>query len=838
MALSDRFLLVDGHGLAFRAFYALPALSAPDGTPVNAVLGFLNMLYKVLEDQRPTGWAIFFDPPGPVIRREVLESYKAGRRPTPQEFKVQLPIIIDLLEALGHPVHVREGQEADDVIAATAVNLSGSGEVVILSADKDLLQVISPSVKVCRPVKGVSEFRVYDQEAFLEEYRFPPALMADYLALTGDSVDNIPGVPGIGDKGARELVSSLGPLESIYEALDRLSSAKRKRLEEGRDLAFLSRQLVLPVPTESLDVRDLVPREAQRGRALRILEGLAMRQLIQRLGLDGADRGAGVEVSSTGGAVESSLEDLLASGTLALVGRWEELQRGSSELALWDKAGGLWRGAVDLDRLRRILEAFGDRELLLWDQKGLISALGDLPRGCSVMDLKLCYYGLHPDRTAVMGRDLVSGALSGQWNPWTLWDQIRSDPLWEGVRELVTRVDHPLSAVLVDMEREGIGLDVEGLRGLRERLEGALGALEEGIAREAGAQVNLQSPKQVAWLLFERLGLPPVKRTKTGLSTDVGVLEELSRLPEPLGRVPSMILEHREISKLITAFVNPFLEQGSSGVIRSTFDQTGTGTGRLSSRDPNVQNLPQFGHWAVEFRRCLVPVEEGNVFVSADYSQIELRVLAHLSGEERLIRAFEEGADVHARTASWIYGVDPQAVSPEQRRFAKVVNFGLLYGMGAHGLAQRMGVSRSEAAEVMERYFSALPGVREFTRRMVEQAKARGYAATLMGRVRPLSEVSTVEGRGAGAIDRVAINTPIQGSAADIARKAMVELHRALAGGDCRMVLQVHDSIVCSVPEGMASRVAELMREVMEGAASLSVPLVVEVKTGGTLGDL
>ncbi|EHM10098.1 DNA polymerase I family protein with 3'-5'-exonuclease and polymerase domains [Thermanaerovibrio velox DSM 12556] len=837
MSCEEKFLLVDGHGLAFRAFYALPNLSAPDGTPVNAVVGFFNMLYKILDDQNPTRWAVFFDPPGPVARKEVFDKYKEGRRPTPEGFKVQLPIIKDVLGALGHRVYEREGEEADDVIAATARELSSHGEVIILSADKDLFQVIGPNVVVCRPVRGVSEFKVYDRDVFVQEYGFEPHLMVDYLALTGDSVDNIPGVKGIGDKGARELVAALGSIENIYHRIQDLPKAKRVRLEEGRDMAFLSKKLIVPGPSEPVPLEGLIPMEPDEARAKEIFERLALRQLASRLGLS---EPGGNKVSSRksgddrGSTREVSLSVMKDFRRLGVFGAWGAGGLGF-DVRMLSQDGATWTGRLSPSEL---LEVLRRKEVLTWDYKGLVAALGAVPEWSSVLDLRLCYYAFHPDRTGQFEERFIPEVMNSEENPYELMDVIFSDPRWPAARDMVFNVDHPLSMVLLDMEQEGIGVDLAGLKKLSVLLRERMKVIEDEVAKSAGTWVNLQSPKQVGWLLFEKLQLPALKRTKTGFSTDVGVLEELSRLPGHLGEVPSLLLEHRETSKLLTGFVNPFIELGSSGRIRSTFEQAGTGTGRLSSRDPNVQNLPQFGKWALEFRRALRPAGEGRVFLAADYSQIELRVLAHLSKEERLIDVFLQGADVHARTASWIYGIEQGSVSPEQRRFAKVVNFGLLYGMGVHGLAQRMGVPRSQAAEIIRRYFEALPGIKEYISRVVHEAKSRGYARTLMGRVRPLDEVATVEGRGAGAIDRVAINTPIQGSAADIARKAMVDLWEAVKGEDCKLVLQVHDSIVCSVKEKDADRFSKVIKDVMEGAVPLDVPLKVEVKIGRTMGDI
>lgn len=840
-----RFLLVDGHGLAFRAFYALPELSAPDGTPVHAILGFLNMLQKVLEEQRPQGWGLFFDPKGETERKKIYGDYKLGRRPTPEGFKIQLPLLLELLEALGHRVHVREGVEADDLIASTALSLGKGREALVLSADKDLLQVLSPGVRVMRPQKGVSEFRLFDEALFREEYGFAPSAMADYLALTGDAVDHIPGVAGIGDKGARALVSHHGSLEGIYAHLGELPKGQRGKLEEGREQAFASRALVVPLPTEAIPAEGLIPAPRDDERARTLCSRLGLKQLLKRLGLgqEGTSPGQGTgapaaSVVRKGAPV--SLEEVLAAPRLAVL--WE--RKGDSpvhprmgEVALVLPDGRNWRG--ELPEGFPLGERLRGKRCLFWGYKewcALEGREGEPEEG--VEDLKLVHYALHPDRGESAGRGLPPGTE----NPFALLETLCEEPLWPSVAPLVRDLDLPLAPVLARMESRGIGVDEGALASLDVRLEGRSRELEALVRAEAGEEVNLQSPKQMAALLFERLGLPPLKKTKTGFSTDVGVLEELAKLPDPLSRVPRHLLEHREVAKLRTGFVQPFLKQAhrDGGHIYSTFEQTATGTGRLSSRDPNVQNLPVFGEWAEAFRRCLVPTSPKDRFLSADYSQIELRVLAHLCGEPRLVQAFEAGRDIHRETASWVYGVAAEEVSAEQRRFAKVVNFGLLYGMSAHGLAQRMGVGRPEAAQIIDRYFSVLPRVREYLEETVREAKARGYTVSLFGRVRPLGEVSTVEGRGGGALDRVAVNSPIQSTAADIAKVAMVDLERRLRGSGLpvRLVLQVHDSLVCQVPQEALEEAASLLRDVMERAVTLSVPLETVTKAGSSLADL
>jgi DNA polymerase-1 len=465
-----------------------------------------------------------------------------------------------------------------------------------------------------------------------------------------------------------------------------------------------------------------------------------------------------------------------------------------------------------------------------------------------VWDAETSLYLLHPDRASASLRDVLeSQGASTDTMPLrvaeALWP-IRSIlcPQLEafGLEKLQRSIDLPLCPVLVNMEQHGLGINETSFLALEKDLRQRIEAIEEELARSAGTQVNLNSPKQVGWLLFEKLGLPPLKKTKTGYSTDVSVLQMLASRPD--GDIPSLLLEHRELSKMLTGFVHPFLKarNETTGCVHSTFEHVVTGTGRLSSTNPNVQNLPIFGEWAGRFRGALIPRKKEHLFVAADYAQIELRILAHLSGEERLRTLFVEERDVHAETASWVFSVPPEDVTPELRRKAKVVNFGLLYGMSAFGLAERLAVGNGEAQELVRRYFQVFPGVREYMEGTAQEALRRGYTKTLFGRIRPLNEVTTVEGRGHGALKRVAINTPIQGTAADIAKLAMIRFHTLAMNNvpEATLVLQVHDSLVVETPSAAVQETEKILLEAMQGAVALSVPLKAQPKQGSSMRDV
>ncbi len=848
-----KILLVDGHGLAFRAFYAVRELNAPDGTPTNAIVGFFNMFQKIREEWNPDLCGVVFDAPGPTFRHEAYAEYKAGRKPTPPEFKTQLPLILELLDSMGVPVVMREGVEADDVLASTACTAASEKmETLVLSSDKDILQILDREVTVLRPQKGISTFRTMDGRAFEEEYGFSPASMPDYLALLGDAVDNVPGVPGVGEKTAKKLLSDYGTLEGIYEHVGELKGALRKKMEENRGQAFQSRELTrLRCDTdENLNIFE--PHPVDTDRLLEKCTALGLRTLAAKFAPSGSAAPFGELQESPSPELRRIEGDAFSSaGNLVLLpvveGKYP-LHLSLKEAVLLDAEGryGFFAGEEIPGVLARIVEK-SEAKLLLPDFKEASACLGtDLPASGFVLDFKTAHYLLHPDGNSHSPETLIPdyALLSLEKKALFLSEEYAKidETLgkYPGLRDLMRSVDLPLIPVLVDMEQYGISCCSEKFRVLEEDLSARLSEIEEEIASKAGERINLNSPKQVAELLFTKLGLPAGKKTKTGYSTDISVLEGLSALGRPFDEVPNLLIEHRELAKMLSGFVQPLSRaaEAGEGVIHGIFEPAVTGTGRLSSRDPNLQNLPSFGEWSRRVKEGLQPHDEKRMFVAADYSQIELRILAHLCGDRRLLDAFASGRDIHTETASWVFMTEPALVTPELRRVAKMINFGLLYGMSAFGLAQRLSIGRQEASDIVKRYFEALPGVKEYLEASYKEAKERGYTRTTSGRIRPLDEV-LVSPRDRDALRRVAVNTPIQGSAADIARKAMVDFARRFPkNGSVRLVLQVHDSLVCECPREETAEVeAELVR-IMEGAASLSVPLKVEAKKGRNLAGL
>ena len=846
-------LLVDGHGLAFRAFYALPEMNASDGTPTHAIVGFFSMLLKAISEWKPEYVALFFDPKGRTARKELYENYKEGRKPTPESFKAQLPLIIDLAKALGYPVFVREGIEADDLIASTAQNVVSHGmRAVVLSADKDMLQFLEDELVVARPSRGVSEIKLYTPPYFIEEYGFSPRIMADYLALVGDAVDNIPGVPGIGDKTAKQLLIQHGSLEGIYDNIITLTPKRQSLFEEYRERVFWGRSLVLPVETEAIPMEELAMAEADTTTARELLRRLGLRSLEQRC-IGKCDAGSDEEKMSGQESshhvreekmeyVPCTLDSLRDEKRLALVydveGEYPLVQIKYSALI---SEKGAYAQATPQE-IHEFLSNWKGEHLLLSDYKKWCVAAEPLKTDAQIGDLLLLYYLLHPDTKGWQGVKKQDSVLEEGVPTFIAWDELTRTALYPVVNHLLAEIDIPLSSVLARMERRGFLADREQLHQLDDSLSKKTDEIEQSIYACAGENFNLNSPKQVGELLFNKLRLPVIRKTKTGYSTDALVLEELAKLPKPLCVIPQLMLEYRELSKLKQSFVAPYLKIGSmgDGCVRATFEQTGTGTGRLASHNPNVQNIPLFGDWATQFRKCLVPARDGNYFVSADYSQIELRVLAHLCKEDRLLEAFASERDVHTETASWVFSVDAENVTGEQRRFAKVVNFGLLYGMSAHGLAQRMGIARPEAARIVERYFNVLPKVKEYLEESLLEAKQRGYTRSLFGRVRPIAEFSKEGGVKGGALERIAINTPIQSAAADITKKAMIRLDAVLSTEypEIFQVSQVHDSIICECPTHMAQEFAVRLKQIMEQDSPLDVPIKAEAKIGGSMADL
>ena len=795
--MNDRktFLFIDGHGLAHRGYEAMKEknFTAPDGTPTGMIFTFMNMLYKVQNDYRPDCTVIVFDAGGKTFRHDFLPEYKANREKLDDAFKIQLPILQDLLRFHGHNVISQAGIEADDIIASLSKFAESQGhDVMIVSSDKDFFQLLDENIKVIRTNKrGISDAKFYDVKEFHDEYGFLPSSMTDYLAIVGDDSDNIKGVTGVGKIGAAKVLSQFPTLEKIFENINKVDTRNRNKFSAfGLEKALWIRDNLIKFKCELFNadenfLNECLNFQADINNAIKLAERLALKRVLEHLNkiLNGEELFIPSQKSPPLAPTSKIVEPV----------------------------------APECDLITRNLKS------------ELKTTPGKFANNPKVWDFKTAYYMLHPDTTEGNFQKFIDELKNFEETAAKLEGEILS---YDRLHDVMTKIDLPLIPVLNQMEDHGVRLAPEKFSVIQNELEEKILNIEAEIIQTTGVRINLKSPRQVSWLLFNTLGFTPEAKTKSkeSYSTDAAVLEKLSKLPN--GQIPALILEHRELMKMLSGFVMP-LQNAAEGdnVIHTTFLPTSTGTGRLSSKDPNLQNIPAYGNWAEKIKSGLIPVTPGNIFVSADYSQIELRVLAHMSGEEKLIEAFKNGRDIHTETASWVFGTAPEFVTPESRRAAKMINFGLLYGMSVFGLAERLGVSRTEAGEIMEKYFNALPGIQDFLEKSVNEALERGYSKTLAGRIRPVNEIS---GRGQ-ARERALINSPIQGTAADIARRAMIEFAAHCAG---KLFLQVHDSLVCECSRQEADEIAEILSTVMKSSGGEIKHLEVQIKIGESLSDV
>jgi DNA polymerase-1 len=873
-------LLIDGLSLAYRAFYALPAdLATAAGTITNAVYGFTSMLVKVLGDERPDGIAVVFDAPGPTFRNELDDNYKGNRKETPDIFVPQLPLIHEVIDALQIPTLQVPGVEADDVIATLATRAAADGiDVIIVTGDRDSYQLVAdPHVKVLYNRRGVSDYVLYDEAGIAERTGVTPAQYPEYAALRGDPSDNLPGVPGIGEKTAAKLITNYGNLEGVFEHLDELPPKQRQNLGEARERVFLNREMSRLRLDCEVDVQpaDLKMGAWDREQVRVLFDQLEFRTLLPRL-LEAIGDASAADVEADVLEVEVGVaRDVMAVlellGTLAereepfaLEARWQGAPGTSPLRAVAfasDDASATYVDAALLrdDAVRAALEA-----LVAADGPGLIAHRAkDLMHGLDLdirsllHDTALMAYLLEPGRGKFVLEELalqfvgvevrspdavVEGTLDLDGD-----DEIEQTgrraavilrlaaALEHGLEareltDLYQRFELPLVRVLARMESNGIRIDTEFLDALRKDLAEQCDTYVQRIYALAGEEFNVNSTPQLRTILFEKLGLVPVKKTKTGPSTDADSLQKMAE-DHP---IVEELLRYREVEKLRSTYADalpPLV--AADGRIHATFKQTDTTTGRISSEAPNLQNVPVRTADGREMRRAFV-ADPGWGILTADYSQIELRVLAHLAEDPGLIDAFERGADVHTATAAKVFGVAESDVDAAQRRFAKVVNYGLAYGMEAYGLGQRLGIPTSEAAEILDAYFDGFPNVKTFMESTVAEAKERGYTTTIFGRRRQISELSSDNFRIRQMGERMAQNAPVQGSAADIFKLAMIDLDRALdeAESDARMLLTVHDELVLEVPEGEAVDTEVLVRDVMERVTELRVPLTVDTGFG------
>lgn len=842
-----KLMILDGNSVVNRAFYGVRPLNAPDGTPTNAVYGFLAILQKLFEGEAPDSLCVAFDLPAPTFRHEMYEGYKAQRKPMPEELAVQMPLLKETLDAM----HIRRleaaGWEADDVLGAVSAICEKSGWACeIVTGDKDSFQLITETTSVLhvKSRMGQTETILYDRARFEEEYGFAPPLMVDLKALMGDASDNIPGVPGIGEKTALDLVRRYGRVVDIYAGLDGLDikDSVRKKLAAGREsaemsytLATISREAPVELkPEDAAWSRDFGPE------LYAVLDRLGFRRFIEKWGLapapeavQEAESRAMPELSAL--TAQEAEARIRAAETLGLALPGDDLDSlslcdGEAIFTLnWGELG------EDYNRLLRLVfspevkkSAHGVKDLM-----GLALAEGLGTEGF-VFDTELAAYVLDPTESGYdlgkLTKRYLGAELPEARAALELMAPMRAKLAENGAEKLYFDIELPLCQVLAEMERAGFLVDRKALADFGESLTAGIDALQRGIWELAGHEFNINSPKQLGEVLFDELMLPAGKKTKTGWSTNADILEKL------IGKHPIIgdILEYRMLTKLKSTYADGLLKVISTdGRIHTNFRMTVTATGRLSSTEPNLQNIPVRRELGAQIRRMFVAAP-GCVLVDADYSQIELRLLAHISGDETMQNAFKSGEDIHAVTASQVFGLPLSEVTPAQRSSAKAVNFGIVYGISAFSLAQDIKVSPAEARAYIDAYMQKYHGVREYMDRVIAEAKERGYVETLFGRRRPVPELKASNFNTRSFGERVARNMPIQGTAADIIKLAMVNVRRRLRaeGLEARLILQVHDELIAECPEREAERVAALLEEEMERAVTLSVPLTAEAHIG------
>ena len=851
--------LIDGHNVLYRTFFGVPRLTAPDGTPTNVVLGVARILLKILREERPDAVVAVFDSREPTPRHAIYPEYKANRLKTPEDLAAQIPVVDEMIDALGVRRLSVAGAEADDIIGTLSRRAEERGmDVVIVSSDKDMYQLVSPRVKVR---DGLKEHTV--GEAQVEEvFGVPPGKVADLLALAGDPSDNVPGVPGIGEKTASELIREFGSLDAVLAHPERLKGARREKIEKGADAARLALRLVTidrDIPIRE-DWSEFTPRGIDASRVVPLFRRLGFRKLLEELdlGKESPPEGKGDPPKSVAwkraGSVDTFLH-ALGPGKFASAGLAYD---GDRETVVGIAVEGKGVHLLPADGSARAARALSARgaTIYLHDGKALYrrdagAGTGEDPR---LFDTQVAGYLLEPEEgtpsfpklrarylPASLGApegESPEGRAAERAGATLALGKVLEERLAEAALLDVFRgIDMPLLPVLHRIEEKGIRIDPGIFAELSEGLARDISAIERKVAAAAGTDFNINSPKQLAFLLFEKLGLPPVKKTKTGYSTDVEVLERLKDLHE----IPSLVLEYRTVAKIRSTYVDvlPGRIDPRDGRIHTTLHQTQTATGRLSSSDPNLQNIPIRTELGRRIRAGFV-AEQGNLFVGADYSQVELRLLAHLSGDAELIRRFRQGDDIHAATAAAVFGVDPSAVTPELRRRAKVINFGILYGMSPFGLSRELGIGGKEAKTYIDHYFDRYQGVKEYIDGLKVTARKDGYVLTIMGRRRTLKDIDSRNKVLREAAERMAINTPIQGSAADLIKMAMIRVDREFreAGMEARLILQVHDELIVEAPEREAAGSERILKEAMEGVAKLSVPLTVSVSRGKNWGEI
>jgi len=866
-----RLFILDGHSLAYRAFFALPStLATTTGQVTNAVYGFTSMLIKLLAEERPDLIAVAFDVGKPVARLAMDAEYKAGRRETPEDFRPQLGLIHEVVESLRIPMLLVQDHEADDAIGTLAIRASERGiDSTIVTADRDFFQLVRPGIRVLFNRRGISDIADVDESWVEDRYGLPPGKYLEYVALKGDTSDNIPGVPGVGEKTAAKLIQQYGSVEEVLAHTDELKGRLKENIEAAGDRLILNKDLARIVTDVPLDVE---PEEAVMGdwdvdEVRRLFTSLEFRSLFDRLMEIARDVKPKVEVAELDlrRVPAPELASLLATGPVSLVVEEED----GTVVGVAASAGGAQASYASVDGLAALGEPLGDPSVAKWAHDAKTLERIALRAGASVegvaFDTMLAGYLLEPGTAdyplpvlceRYLGTDLFGEEeteTEGQLFTEDPWRHVASEaaavallaPVLEeqigrqGLQPLLDDVELPLASVLARMEARGVRLDVPYLEEMGESVRDRMATLKDEVYRHAGQEFNLNSPPQLRAILYDQLGLQPGKKTPKGeLSTDASVLEKL-RDAHP---IVDALLSWRELDKLNSTYLEalPRLVDAVDGRLHTTFHQTVAATGRLSSSDPNLQNIPVRSDLGRQIRRAFIPGGDEQILLVADYSQIELRILAHLSGDEGLREAFDSGLDIHAATAATVFDLPPEHVDAEMRRRAKAVNYGLAYGMNAWGLATRLGITPDEAQGFIDAYFEGFPAIKEYLDRQVDRATVEGFTETLLGRRRYIPELQAANPRVRDLGRRQALNAPIQGSASDVFKVGMIAVDRALRERpelDCHMLLTVHDELVFEVRKDRAEEAVDVVRERMEHAVELEVDLRADVGLGANWSE-
>ncbi|MFN2747674.1 MULTISPECIES: DNA polymerase I [Bacillus] len=877
MTERKKLVLVDGNSLAYRAFFALPLLSNEKGIHTNAVYGFTMILMKMLEEEKPTHMLVAFDAGKTTFRHKTFKEYKGGRQKTPPELSEQMPFIQELLDAYRVSRYELENYEADDIIGTLAKSAETDGfEVKIFSGDKDLTQLATEGTTVAITKKGITDVEYYTPEHVREKYGLTPPQIIDMKGLMGDASDNIPGVPGVGEKTAIKLLKQFHTVEKLLSSIDEVSGKKLKeKLEEFKDQALMSKELATITTEAPLEITlDALGYEGfDREAVIKLFKDLGFHSLLERLGEDTAEKEEEQFEELDVKITNEITEELFASPASFVV---EQLGDNYHEapilgFSIVNENGAFFIPKETAIASERFKEWAQDDSKKKWvfDVKRAAVALrwqGVELKGAE-FDVLLAAYIINPGHSyddvasvakthqlsivssdeavygkgakqAVPAEQELADHLARKGKAISLLRDKLLDELEENEQlELFEDLEMPLAHILGEMESIGVQVDVDRLKKMGEELSGKLKEYEKKIHESAGETFNINSPKQLGVILFEKLGLPVIKKTKTGYSTSADVLEKL----RDKHVIIEDILHYRQIGKLQSTYVEGLLKviRKDSHKVHTRFNQALTQTGRLSSTDPNLQNIPIRLEEGRKIRQAFVPSQKGWLMFAADYSQIELRVLAHISKDKNLIEAFTNDMDVHTKTAMDVFHVAEEEVTSAMRRQAKAVNFGIVYGISDYGLSQNLGITRKEAAAFIERYFNSFQGVKEYMEETVQEAKQKGYVTTLLSRRRYIPELTSRNFNLRSFAERTAMNTPIQGSAADIIKKAMIQMAKKLKekGLQAKLLLQVHDELIFEAPEEEIKELEKLVPEVMESALELDVPLKVDCSSGPSWYD-